>query len=363
MATQAVVWERKTKQVPGVRRQGAANSPGAWYPALGACFSNTHRRAGHRGHLGGAAAEPEPHRPAAQRSPGRLPVSGNSHHPAPAGAAGRRDALVSLFPLAKRMAVEMRARLPANVELEDLVGAGVLGLVDAVDKFDMSKRVKLETYARHRIRGSMLDSLRALDPASRDLRRKKRKIEQLYRELGNRLGRHVLDEEMAEALGVDLEAWYGTLAELQTAGCAAELGRQPVRRRPSARADGDGAGIPDPQPGPFELLVRREQRDILERAVAWLPERAREVLTLYYRHELTMRQIATRLGVDESRISQIHLQAMARLRSAVQALLHRPRACAAGRPLPCRQTEADADLGLIPGVRSGSLPTIGSLNH
>ena len=106
-----------------------------------------------------------------------------------------------MLPLVKRVALRIRKRLPAHVELDDLFSDGVLGLVDAVTKFDASKRVGLETYARHRIRGSILDGLRAADPASRDLRRKNQRVQKLYHELEVKLGRPVTDEEMARRAG------------------------------------------------------------------------------------------------------------------------------------------------------------------
>jgi len=281
------------------------------------------------------------------------PVSRESLHPSSARAAGRQSLIVSLFPLVKHIAAKMRARLPASVEVDDLVGAGVLGLVDAVDKYDPSKQVKLETYAHYRIRGSILDSLRALDPASRSLRRRRRKIDERYRDLANRLGRHPSDEEMAESLGLDLDSWNGIMEGLQAAGSGAELERCLASR--CARAGNDGTAIPDPHPDAFESFARQEQRNLLNRALAWLPERARAVLTFYYRDELTMLQIAARLGVDESRVSQVHSEALARLRRSMQALLLRPHTGRAGSPLFGRRSEGMADLGLIPESRGDSL--------
>jgi len=240
----------------------------------------------------------------------------------------REDLLVSLYPLVRRMALKMRSHLPASVEVDDLVGAGALGLLDAVDKFDPSKHTKLETYARHRIRGSMLDSLRALDPVSRSMRVKSRKIEELYRELGNRLGRAASDEEMAEALGVDLQEWQHILGKLQSVAKEGDFSaRWPARMGAGVRhlthtggEDSDAvADLPSGGDGPFELLLRREQREILQRALATLPARDREVMILYYWNELTMAQIAASLGVDESRICQIHSQVLARLWRHVQS--------------------------------------------
>ena len=130
----------------------------------------------------------------------------------------RQRLLVEMLPLVKRMAFKIREHLPAHVEVDDLLANGVLGLVDAVAKFDTTKRVKLESYARHRVRGGILDGLRSADPASRDLRRKNKKIQKLYRELEVKLGRPVKDEEIAAALGMNLAQWHRTLNEIQSVG-------------------------------------------------------------------------------------------------------------------------------------------------
>ena len=112
----------------------------------------------------------------------------------------------------------MREHLPAHVEIDDLVSAGIFGLLDAVRKFDSSKHVKLEIYARHRIRGAILDGLRSEDTASRDMRKKSKKAEKVYRELETKLARPVSNEDMAEALGMSLKNWYRTVNELQPLG-------------------------------------------------------------------------------------------------------------------------------------------------
>jgi RNA polymerase sigma factor for flagellar operon FliA len=121
-----------------------------------------------------------------------------------------------MLPLVKRVALKIRKCLPAHVELDDLSSDGVLGLVDAVTKFDASKRVRLETYARHRIGGSILDGLRGTDPACRDLRRKNQRIRKLYNELEVKLGRSVIDEEMAAVQGMNLAQWHQALHEVQS---------------------------------------------------------------------------------------------------------------------------------------------------
>jgi RNA polymerase sigma factor for flagellar operon FliA len=236
-----------------------------------------------------------------------------------------------MAPLVKRVAFEMRQHLPSHVEMDDLVGAGTLGLVDALRKFDPSRNVKLESYARHRIRGGILDALRTLDPASRDMRKRARKVERTYRELEARLGRPVQDEEIAVALGISLKVWHCWAREIhalgfdgwqrcETAGIAGKL-----------RMKEEG-WMAVPQEGPFDLCYRREQRDLLNRALARLPERERLIVTLYYQQDLTMKEIAARLEVDESRVSQLHAEALERLRARVRASLYPPKQVAVASP-------------------------------
>jgi RNA polymerase sigma factor for flagellar operon FliA len=234
------------------------------------------------------------------------------------------DLLLALTPLVKRVAFEMRQHLPPHVEMDDLVAAGTLGLVDALRKFDPSRKVKLESYARHRIRGGILDALRTLDPATRDMRRRARKVETTYRELEARLGRPVRGEEIARALGISLKVWHRWAREVHALGAdgwqhcetAAMAGKLPMR---------EAGRMTAPQEDPFDLCYRREQRDVVNRALARLPERERLILTLYYQQDLTMKEIAARLEVDESRVSQLHAEALERLKARVRASLRPPK--------------------------------------
>ena len=224
------------------------------------------------------------------------------------------DLLLAMAPLVKQVACEMRQHLPAHVEMDDLVGAGTLGLVDALRKFDPSRKVKIESYARHRIRGGILDALRSLDPATRDMRRRTRRVEETYHELEATLGRPVKDEEIAQALGISLKAWHRWAREIHALPFGGWRRRETattVRTRPA----GDEGGMAVPQEDPFHLCYRREQRDLMNRALARLPERERLIVTLYYQQDLTMKQIAARLDVDESRVSQLHAEALQRLKA------------------------------------------------
>jgi RNA polymerase sigma factor for flagellar operon FliA len=243
---------------------------------------------------------------------------------------GRESLLVEMLPLVQRVAFNIRKHLPAHIEVDELAANGVLGLVDAVDKFDPSKGVKLETYARHRVRGAILDGLRRADTASRDMRRKNKRIQTLYRELESKLGRHVRDEEMAKALGMNLGQWHRSLNEIQNVGI--DWGSRTLSAGPTLKLQStDPELLVDGRDNPFDLCYRREQHEILGQAVSTLRDRERQIITLLYRHGLTMKQIAVRLHVDESRVSQIHSMALGRLKARVDSVLN-PRQAGVSAP-------------------------------
>jgi RNA polymerase sigma factor for flagellar operon FliA len=266
-------------------------------------------------------------RPARRSRPGGRPLTAAGRPAAARRLRAERDAaVVKLLSLVKRVAFEMREHLPAHLEVDDLAGAGVVGLLDAVRKFDARKHVKIETYARHRIRGAILDSLRSLDTASRDMRRKNKAAERVYHQLQAQAGRPVNDDEMARALGISLKKWYRTVQELQSMGIDWLRPTQVPEDRVA-----DVQDLPaDNRENPLDLCYRREQRDLLARALAQLSERERAVVTLYYEQEMTMKEIGDQLCVDESRVSQLHSAALGHLRSRVQSML-RPRRPSVGR--------------------------------
>jgi RNA polymerase sigma factor FliA len=243
---------------------------------------------------------------------------------------GERDRRVfELLPLVKRMALKMRRSLPAHVELDDLVGAGMLGLLDAAQKFDEKKHVKMESYARHRIRGAILDGLRTLDTASRDLRKKNKKMERAIRDLQSKLGRPAEDEEMAHALGVSLRELHHSVQELQGGGVD---WLRPMQSMNFRQANEENLVAHD-QESQYDFCYRRERRDLANRALACLPERERKIVILYHAREMTMKQIGAKLRIDESRVSQLHSAAVARLRLNVKAILERPQPTPLSMPL------------------------------
>ena len=246
----------------------------------------------------------------------------------------------NLLSLVRRVAFEMREHLPQHVEVDDLAGAGMLGLLDAINKFDVRKHTKMETYARHRIRGAILDSLRNMDTASRDMRKKNKMAEKVYRELESRHCRPITDEEMCAALGMSLRKWHRTASELHAMGLE--------WMRPNLIPEKnlvDEQNIPaENQENQFDVCYRSEQREILNRALSLLTQRERMVVSLYYEQDMTMKQIGDELGIDESRVSQVHSAAIVHLKSKVNALL---------RPAKPRIPEAymlvDRDRVQLPG--------------
>ena len=271
------------------------------------------------------ASAPGPHRWSDRDRRARISAKARRATLASARSREQEEMILQLMGLVRRVALELREHLPAHVEVDDLVSAGTVGLIDAIRRFRADKQVKIETYARYRIRGAILDALRGLDPASRDMRKKNKQAEQTFHRLAVKLGRMPADAEMAEALRVSLDDWYGTVCKLQSMGVE--------WLRPLQMAEGylpDEENLPNPDhENQFDLCYRREQRDLLNQALELVSERERRILSLYYEQDFTMKQIADELGVDESRVSQIHASLLGRLRKNVQSRLRG----AAMRPL------------------------------
>lgn len=224
-----------------------------------------------------------------------------------------RDALVeSHLPQVRLIADRLSARLPPSVDRDDLVGAGVIGLLDAVDRYDTSRGVLFKTFAEMRIRGAMLDSLRDLDWAPRSVRRRARSVEEAVRRVEQRLGRTAVEEEVAAELALPLPEYQRLLHELRgitlTTLDADEDEETGARFRQ----------IADPtMPTPAAGFEHAEAQTRLAAAVDALPARERQVVALYYLEELTMKEVGEVLGVTESRVSQLHTQAVLRLRAQV----------------------------------------------
>jgi RNA polymerase sigma factor for flagellar operon FliA len=227
----------------------------------------------------------------------------------------RRDRVVlEHLPLVKAIAVRVHENLPVHVELDDLVHAGILGLFDAATKFNPEKQVAFSSYAKHRIKGAILDSLRQLDWASRDMRRRHKQVEAATRELASTLQRTPTEQEIATKLGMDVERWRNMMIDLRNIGLIS------ASTRSNENEDLPAPDFPSkPETQPDSICAREQLRAVLGVAVKTLPERYQKVVTLYYTKELTMKEIGGILGINESRVSQIHKAALEKMASALEA--------------------------------------------
>lgn len=209
-------------------------------------------------------------------------------------------------PLVKKIALHLLARLPASVQLDDLIQAGMIGLLEAAQRYSSAKGATFETYAGIRIRGAMVDEIRKGDWVPRSVHRNARRISQAIKAVEDRLGREAQDHEVADELGIDLPEYHSMLADASNGRLFSldelnESGELPIEE----------AGTSD---NPLEGLASDSFRSSLAEAIEALPEREKLVLSLYYQEELNLREIGAVLGVSESRVSQIHSQAALRLR-------------------------------------------------
>ena len=233
--------------------------------------------------------------------------------------ASRDELILEHMPQIKYIAHRISAKLPSHVELNDLVSAGVLGLLDAVEKFDPTRGVKFKTYAELRVKGAILDSLRNLDWAPRSLRKRSKDLEKVYKELEQRLGRPASDKEVCDELGISLEEFYELVDQIKglNLGSFHEMASQEDDRNSEPLIK----YIPDaPQMDPFFVFHKSEIRNMLGGAIDALPKKERLVVSLYYFDELTMKEIGKVLGVNESRVSQLHTKAMLRLRTKLRKI-------------------------------------------
>jgi len=213
-------------------------------------------------------------------------------------------------PLVRRLAHQMIARLPANVEVDDLIQVGLIGLADAMTRFDDAQGVQFETFATQRIRGAMLDELRGSDHLSRGIRKQQRSIETAVHQLEQTLGRTPKDSEVARQLGLSLRAYQELLARVR--------GSQLVYLSDMSGDDGDldylDRHVPDAAFTPMGRLQDTRMREALVEAIKALPEREQYVMSMYYEHDMNLKEIAAVLKVTESRVCQLHSQSIARLR-------------------------------------------------
>lgn len=233
-------------------------------------------------------------------------------------AASRDELITQELSQVYYLACRIRERLPQHVELDDLVSAGVVGLIEAAQSFDYSKNIQFRTFAKFRIRGAIVDSLRDTDWGSRSLRRKGREIADATSRLQARFGRHPSESEIACEMQIDpdrLHKWLAQIDALQLGGQSVALSAD---RSESLDVIESAPSVNDPDP--FDLCLEGERKAHLAQAIAQLSEREQLILSLYYREELTMKEIAKIVGVNLSRVSQIRQAIMVKLRASLDHL-------------------------------------------
>lgn len=226
----------------------------------------------------------------------------------------QKNQLISEYaPLIKFIAQKIAVRLPSNIELDDLISAGVIGLMDAIDKYDPTRDNKFKTYAEFRIRGAILDELRAQDWVPRSIRDKAKLLDRTIVQLEAELGRNATDEEIAKALNLSVDEFHDLINQVRPVSLL------PIDQ-PSSMSHSDKKSIMDILEGsrvnnPFNQLNIKSVKDVVAKAIEELPERQRLVLSLYYFEDLNLKEIGQVLRVTESRVSQLHAQAVTRLRA------------------------------------------------
>jgi RNA polymerase sigma factor FliA len=236
----------------------------------------------------------------------------------PLDPAAREHLLMEALPQVRFIARRIHGHLPRHVPLEDLVNAGVIGLMEAVHKFDPTKKVALKSYAKYRIRGAILDSLRELDWGPRLLRRRGRQLEQAREKLHAQLGRAATESELAGTLNMELAELHRLLTELR----GLEVGSLQAEFSEDGQEQGTINQLySSAEKSPLELCLQSEMKALLAQAIGDLPARDRKVLALYYYQELPMKKVGALLGVGEARISQIHSASQVRLRARMGELM------------------------------------------
>ena len=232
----------------------------------------------------------------------------------------REEVIKRYSPMIKYVANRIAMRLPPHIEVDDLISVGVLGLMDAISKYDSSRGAKFKTYAEFRVRGAILDELRAMDWVPRSIRQKASNVDKVVQALQAKLSRSPEDEEVAKEMGISLDQFHDTLNEtksipifsLEDLGIAKESGeQQSLLDCLAGKADAD----------PQTQIRLTELKEIIAKAIDALPEKERLMVSLYYYEELTMKEIGAVLEITESRVSQIHSKAVYRLRTKLKAII------------------------------------------
>lgn len=224
-------------------------------------------------------------------------------------------------PLIRYIVNRIAVRLPSHIDLDDLHNTGVIGLMDAIDKFDPDKNCKFKTYAEFRIKGAILDQLRSLDWVPRSVRQKGRKLDRAYGEIEQRLGRQANEDEVADSLGLQLDKFHELINQVRGISL---INLEEIR---GAGADGERTGgfadiVEDVHSeNPLSSIKLHEMKRVVADTISSLPEKERLVVSLYYYEDLNMKEIGSILGITESRVCQIHTKAVLRLRSKLRSML------------------------------------------
>jgi RNA polymerase sigma factor for flagellar operon FliA len=229
-----------------------------------------------------------------------------------------KDALIMKYAsFVKYVAGRIAVNLPSNVEFDDLVSYGILGLIDAIDKYDSERNVKFKTYAKTRIRGAIFDELRILDWTPRSIRQKARKLEKAYAKLEGKLGRDAKDEEIAEYLNIDISELHKLFDETKK---SLLLSLDEIFYDDDEGSSRFDFVEDEKSDNPQSKIEEAEAKKILADAISKLSDRERMVITLYYYEELTSKEIGKILGVSDSRVSQLHTKAILRLRGRLSRI-------------------------------------------
>lgn len=242
--------------------------------------------------------------------------------------AHREKILLEHLPQVQYIARRIHDRLPPQVLLEDLVHAGIIGLIDAVKKYDPSKNVQLKHYAEFRIRGAILDSLRQVDWSPRALRRQARRLEQAILSCKAKFHRDPTEPEIAAELQISLEELQRLLGDLR----GLDIGSLQADAGDGSEEEGLQHRAEREEESPYNQALRSEMNGLLEAAIGELPDRERQVLALYHFEELTMKEVGEVLGIGESRVSQIHTAALLRLRVRMREMLESGRRARTAKP-------------------------------
>ncbi len=233
-----------------------------------------------------------------------------------AGGSHRDRLILEHLPQVELIASRIHGRLPENVSLEDLISVGIIGLIAAIDNFDPSQGVQLKTYAEHKIRGAILDSLREMDWAPRDIRKRAKQIRNAISSAAQRLQREPADTEVARELGLSLDEYHAWLAEVQG------VDLQPLQYVYEGENTDLLHFISDSEDNlPSRVLERSELEALLAEGIDKMPKTERTILSLYYREELSLKEIAPIVGMHLSRVSQLKAMAVLRLRAYLQRRL------------------------------------------